>query len=69
LNRGVDGVLSLASLPFVRDVERNSPYTLSELASDFDQLLRIAARGHDTVSGLDSLFCERTAKAAGSFGN
>jgi hypothetical protein len=48
LNRGVDGILGLC---FVRDVERNSPYTLSEVASDFNESLRIAGRGHDAVSG------------------
>jgi hypothetical protein len=66
VNRGIDSILGPR---FVRDVERNSPYTLSELASDVDELLRITGRGHDAVPGLESLFCERTAKAAGSSGN
>jgi hypothetical protein len=66
LNRGTHGVLGLR---FVRDVERNSPNTLSELASDLDELLRTAGRGYDAVSGLESFLCERSAKAAGSTRN
>jgi len=65
-DRRVDGVRDLR---FVRDVERNSPYTQSELASDLDQLLRIAGRGHNAVSGLEGLFAKRSAKAAGCCGN
>jgi hypothetical protein len=66
LNRDVDGALGLR---FVHDVEGNSPHTLSELASNFGELLRIAGRGHDAVSGLENLFCERPAQAAGSSGS
>jgi len=65
-DRGVDSVLGLS---FVRDIERNSPHTFPELASEINKMLRIAGRGHDAVPGLESLFCERPAEAAGSSGN
>ena len=60
---------SIVGLRLVRDVERNNPYTLSELASDLDELFRITGRGHNAVSGLEGLFRKRSAKAAGSSGN
>jgi len=65
-DRRVDVILGLR---FIRDVERYSPYTRSELTTDIDELLRMAERGHDAVSSLQSLFCERSAQTAGSSGN
>jgi hypothetical protein len=62
-DRCIDGVLCLR---FVRDVERNGPHTLCKLASDIDEMLGIAGRGHDAVTSLESLFCESSPKAAGS---
>ena len=66
LNRGTDGAVGLLS--FVTSTE-TIRYTLSELASDLDELFRIAGRGHNAVSGLGGLFAKRSAKAAGSSGN
>jgi len=66
LDRCIHGVLCLR---FVRNVERNGPHTLSKLASKIGEIARIAGRGQHAVSGLESLFCEGSAKAARSSRN